>query len=375
MNLLKYSILFLFLPTALFAQTEEPSFASCDGQIKEFCPAEKTPGSILKCLLANESQITLQCKEEIKRVARALEQVDEQGGRALSVLGGLSSQAPPFPVIAYEGIYGDGKPAISDQRLNISTPIYQSEEDYFAISLAGAQVHLDKELTLTPGLQAPTDLTRLEIGSQYTRQLSGHRNWGIKGSIGYAADQISGKFNDTVYSLNLNYGYPTASGGFWNFFLLLSDSGPFGKNIPMPGFVYFFKTEDFTALLGFPVLSLQWTPSKDWAYSISALGPAITTEVAYGQIREIQYFTAASWNNQSFKLKKREEDEDRLTIEDKTVAAGARSFIFDYMLAEAKAGYSFDRQIYVGQGIRDMRRGYSEIDAGAFLTISIKSGF
>ncbi len=352
-----------------------PFFNFCAAQIQQFCPTEQMPGQIFACLKKNDSELSLECKEELKRAARALDQAKEQSGRSLSVLGGLSSQAPPFPVLAYEGILGNGKPSTRDHRLNGSVPLYQTSTDYLALSLAAAQVSLDESLSLGPDLQTPKNLYRAEIGSQYTHQLPEHRSWGVRGSVGYATDHFSGKFRDTIFNLNFQYSYPGTNGGYWTWFVFLSNNSPFGNYIPLPGFIYFYKGENFTAAWGFPVTSLQWTPQKDWAYSLSATGPAITAEAAYGQIRSIQIFTAANWNNQSFILEKRQEDKERLTLEDKKAALGLRSFIFERMQVEAKTGYAFDRQIYVGEGFRDMRRGSTHIDSDWFLSWAIKSAF
>ncbi|MBC7372019.1 MAG: hypothetical protein H7326_10660 [Bdellovibrionaceae bacterium] len=363
------------LLTASITKAAEPAFETCTGQIQNFCPNDKSPGAVVACLKKNETLLSLECKEEIKRFVRALDQANEQAGRSLSVLGGLSSQAPPFPVISLEGIYVNGKPTAMDHRLNISLPVYQTAEDYLAISMAGAVTNLDQAVDLGGGLMTPKEFSRAEIGTQYTHQLSGHRNWGARGSIGYATDHFSGKASDTIFNITLQYGIPSATGGFWTWFLFLSNNSPLGNYIPFPGVAYFYKTEGFTALLGLPVISLQWTPNKELAYSLSALGPAITAEAAYGQLQSLQYFTSANWNNQSFILEKRTDDKERLTIEDKKAAIGIRSFVFDKMKAEAKIGYAFDRRIYIGNGFRDMRRGSANIDSDWFLSWSIKSAF
>lgn len=373
-NATKTLILF-FLQFSVSVLADEPSFKECISQIQQLCPAEKNPGMVIKCLKQNEAQLSQQCKDEMGRLIRASDQRNEQGGRSLSVLGGLSAQTPPFPIISYEGIFNSGDFKITDNRFNISSPVHQTATDYLALSLATGHVSLSESLTLEPGLDTPKDLYRAEIGAQYRHQLGGYESWGIKGSLGYATDHFSGKLNDTAYSINLQYSYPTPSGGFLTWFLYMSNNGSFGNNIPIPGFLYLYRAENFTALLGFPILSLQWTPQKDRSYSISAAGPTISLESAFGELRAIQYFTTANWNTQTFSLENRIEEKERFYIEDKKVALGVRSFVFERMQIEARAGYSFDRLLYVGDSFRNMRRGSQKIDSEPFLSVSLKSTF
>jgi hypothetical protein len=371
---LKFFSVFILL-LAVLAQAEEPSFTDCSSQVQQFCPTEKIPGKIVACLKKNEAQLSQQCKEEILRAIRAMDQAGEQSGRSLSIMGGLSSQSPPFPVISYEGILTNGKPNIRENRLNISSPVYQTASDYVALSLAASHTNVGESLTLDAGLQTPTDFDRAEIGSQYTHQLGQHKSWGLRGSIGYATDHFSGKFSDTVFNINLQYSFPGESGGYWTWFLFISNNSPLGNYVPLPGFIYIYKSENITALLGFPVNSIQWTPSQDWAYSLSATGPALTAEVAYGQLKSVRYFTAANWNNQSFLLQDRSTEKERLTLEDKKVSVGARSFILGRMQVEGRVGYAFDRLIYVGEGFRNMKRGSQKMDSDSFLSVSLKSAF
>ncbi|MBC7466781.1 MAG: hypothetical protein H7256_12385 [Bdellovibrio sp.] len=369
---------FLFSIFAL-AQESKPTnpmpFQACRDQAAKFCADQKTPRDILKCLIKNDKVISTACKQELERYGRATSQANEQGGGALSAMAGLNSQTPPFPVLAVEGRLSPGTPKMNEEKINLSSPIYQDEDDYFALSAAGAPVHFSDPVTLNSGIEVPKDLYRAELGAQYTHKLPGFKNWGLRGSIGSASDQLFKNFKDNSFSINAQYGFPTETGGFWMLFLYISNNSPLGNFVPIPGVMYLYKTPTFTGMFGFPILSMQWTPEKLWSYSFSMFGPAITAEAGYGDMADIQYITNLSWSTQSFILSNRTDDKDRLTIDEKKASIGLKSFLYEKVLAEVKIGRAIGRSIYIGDGIRNMKRGSQSLDDEGFLALTLKTGF
>jgi len=138
---------------------------------------------------------------------------------------------------------------------------------------------------------------------------------------------------------------------------------------------YIYKSKTFTGLFGFPLMSLQWTPSPMWAFSLSSFGIAATAEAAAGPIETAQGFLALGWNNQSYILTERRADKDRLTVEEKKVGVGARTFLLGKMVAEAQVGYAFGRLLYSGKGLRNFRDGSRRLEPEAFVSGGIKGGF
>jgi hypothetical protein len=358
------------------ATTPAPNLETCGEQIKLLCPNEKTPGEIVKCLFKNRAELSTQCKQEVERYARTQEQSSEQSGGALSALGGLSSQTPPFPLISIDGRYSPGDNSQNDINAKFSAPVYQTQQDYVAFTLTAAQMHFQEPVLLNSGREVPNDLYRVELGNQYTRKMEGFKSLSVSSSIGYAGDRIFQDARGLTFSANLRYGSPTATGGYFMWTLFISNnSSIIGPFIPIPGFLYTYKTPTFTGMFGLPFLSLQWTPAPLWAHSFSLIGTSVLVESAYGEVKSIQYFTGANWSNQSFILHDYVDSAERLIIEDKKVGIGARSFLFSKMIAEIRGGYSFDRLLYIGDGFRNMGQGSAELDAEAFATFSIKSTF
>lgn len=365
-----------------FAQGTPPAaepkanLETCGEQIKIYCPDEKTPGEIAKCLFKNRAELSTQCKLEVERFARAAEQSADQSGGSLAALGGLSSPTPPFPMISVDGRFSPGDNTQGDFSAKVSAPVHQTQQDYVAFTLAGGQMHFEDPVNLNSGRVVPRDLYRVEIGNQFQRKLEQGKSLAISASIGSAGDRIFADQRGLTFSANLRYGRPTPSGSYFLWTLFISNNSSFvGPFIPIPGFVYFYKTPTFTGMFGLPYLSLQWTPSTVWAHSFSMIGPSVVLESAYGEVKSIQYFLGANWSNQSFIMHEYVDSKERLTVEDKKIALGVRSFLFSKMIAEVRGGYSFDRLLYIGEGFRNMEAGSAELDPESFVSFSIKSAF
>ena len=354
-------------------------FESCRPQIEMYCrDVEPNQGALIKCLMLNQKDVSLQCKQDLARVMRTREQGSERGGGALSALGGFNYMASPFRIFSYEGRLPDGSQTnreLAENRVSLSIPVVQSPENTVSTSIAAAQLRLGKSVDLGTGVTVPQDLYRGEVGAQYTHQLGNYRSWGLRGSIGYAGDKSIDKSRDAVFSLNAQYAYPDSGGHAWIWTVFISNNSPFGNYVPLVGLLYFHKTEKFTGIFGFPILSLQWTPTPRTAYSASLFGTSATLESAFGEIREGQYFSQLAWANQNFILSDRLEEKDRLTIEEKKLSIGARSFFFNFVKAEVQLGYAFDRLYYVGTSVRNMRGGSQSVADTWFATTTLKAAF
>ncbi|MFN3454725.1 MAG: hypothetical protein ACK41T_07150 [Pseudobdellovibrio sp.] len=287
---------------------------------------------------------------------------------------GLSSIRPLFPVVNYEGRYLDGDYAIKENKLSLIVPVKKSREEYLALSANLGHMDLKKSLLLSNGGVIPDQYYRAEVGAQYSHQLQGFKNWGFRSTIGYAGDRSVEKMRDATFALNVHYAVPSSDAkALWMYNVFLSNNGPFGNYIPIPGIVYLYKTDTFSGLIGFPITSLQWNFNNKWGYSLFFLGPSVSSEVSFGSVTETQYIFQAAWTNQSYILHNRVEKKDRLTFEEKKISLGVRTFAFDKLKAEIQAGYVFDRITFAGQGMRNMEKGYVKIPADWFVSWNLKS--
>lgn len=285
---------------------------------------------------------------------------------------------PPIPLFSYDGRYSGGENGgtkIYENKANLSLPVYKDGSDAFTVSLAGGQLHLDDSLRLDSGTKVPETLSRIELGVQYFHQLPEKRNWGIRGSLGYAGDKPFASSKDMSFSLSGSYGFPGSGNGYWMAMVLMSNNSPFLNYIPIPGIVYMYKTPTFTGMFGFPILAMQWTPVEPWSYSLAILGPTAQTEIAYGHRNQVQVFTGYSLLQQSYIPSERTEDRDRLTLQEQKVAAGVRLGFIKSLPLEIQAGRVFGRSIYMGNGLFNKDRGSVELQDDWIFNVGLKYAF
>ncbi len=354
-----------------------PLPSSCSSEVKNFCSDKSSPRDIVKCLMGHFSELAPQCKQEIERYIRVLSEAEERGGGALASFGGPNAMGPPLPLLSYDGRFmpGDDSASLSENKFGFSMPFYKGDEYTLGASLAVSQLRFGETLTLDNGKKISKDFHRYELGTQYFSQLSEKRTFSVRASAGYAGDEPSEASKDLSYSLHISYGKPGSGNGYWVYMLMMTNNSPFINFLPIPGVMYIYKTPTFTGMFGFPVVTMQWTPVMPWSYSLSIFATNIQAEVAYGQRNRGQGFISYGMNQQTYMPHEREKDRERLTIQDQKISAGFRMPIMKLMQMELQAGRSFDRSVYVGEGLMNKDGGSTSLEADWFGSLGIRMGF
>ena len=266
--------------------------------------------------------------------------------------GGLNLAGPPSGRISYDGIIipaGDS-PTLTENRAEFGVPVVKAESSTVAASLGAGQLHLSHPVYLDSGAPVPTDLYRVELGAQYFRQLREKKSWGLRASIGYAGDKPSVSPKDATYGLLANYGFPGSGKGYWVLMVFVSNNSSLLNYLPIPGFLYIYRTPKFTGLFGFPIFSLQWTPTELTSYSFSIFGTTLQAEAAFGHRENFQVFTDYALLRQSYIPDIRPDSRDRLNPREQRLGAGFRTLIAKTVIGELRAGRSFNRSFSIGQG-------------------------
>lgn len=356
-------------------------FASCAPVIAKSCQVNEADGKplseareIFGCLRKHETELPLECKTEIERFIQAGRQAAARGGGALGSFGGLNPLSPPIPIFNFEGRISPEAEHRSDNRVSLSSPVYGSESGLLSASLSAAETHFGDEITLTSGIRV-RDLYRAEVGLQYSRRLENKRTFGLRGSIGSTGDQLFQSSNDMSFSVNASYGFPGSGKDYWVLLAFIANNSPIGNYIPLPGLIYIHRTDTFTGIIGFPIISLQWTPTTQWSYSVSVFGPILTAEVSNGEVDKTQLFAQAGFSQQTFILHDRARDRDRLTLQEKKVSVGIRKPLFLSSYGEFQIGRAFDRSMYVGEKLLKTDGGLADLPNALYLTASLKHVF
>lgn len=315
------------------------------------------------------------CKQDIERYLQARQQAALRGGGALSSFGGLNAIGPPIPLFSYEGRYSPGANTASwtENKMNLSAPIYKSGQDTVAMSLAAGELHLGKLLVLDSGTTVPQDLYRFELGVQDYHQLENQKSWSGRASVGYAGDKPFETARDLTYSFNANYGFPGSGRGYWILSVFFSNNSPIGNFVPIPGFGYLYRSNSFTGLFGFPITAIQWTPAFPWVFSMALFGPTIQAEAAVGTVDHLQSFLGYYWTRQNYIPSERVNSDDRLTLEEMKVGVGLRTLLWSSILGEIQIGRTFERSIFIGEGVFNKDGGSTTLNPDWYVALSLKA--
>jgi len=293
-------------------------------------------------------------------------------------MSGTGFMGPPIPTASYEGrvLPANESPGLTENRVTVSVPVYKSLIDTISLAATTGDLHFSRPTVLdNTGTVVAANFYRDEIGGLYFHQLENERAWGFRGSIGSASDKPFEANRDISFSFGANYTFPAADKNRWVLLIFFSNNSPLGDYVPVPGFIYVYKTEKLIGLFGFPIASVQWMPSDPWSYSLSIFGPIMSAEAAYGHVNKFQTFAGFTWTRQLYMPSDRNNDKDRLTVEEKKTMLGFRMPIVGSMLGEFQLGESFDRSLYIGSKTFDKDGGSATLDSGVYVSWNFKASF
>lgn len=275
---------------------------------------------------------------------------------------------PPMPLVTYGGSMSQGKgpSSVHQHRLNASTPIAKNGPDFYSMALTASSLHFgDNPILDDSGTIVPQNFSRFELGGHHSRQLEEGRNVTTRLSLGAASDAPFLKTNDIIFNASGAYSYPAKNEAQWMLTIFISNNSPLLNYVPIPGFIYLYRKDNFTGMFGVPFASMQWNLSP-WFYSISVLGPSLNSEIAYGPKESLQYLMGFSWSQQSFLRYDRQEEKDRLFFSESKIFAGARTPLSPKISGELQGGYAFHRSVYEGPRIEKRDRGTLALDNAWF---------
>lgn len=374
------TVLWIFLSIQSRASTEGHSPpSSCASEIEHHCPGVARGPELLGCLARHQSEASPLCQQEIQRLLEARKQA--AGNRGLGafsgVMGGMSMGGPPIPVlIAGGGSTRSDEPQAHAEtwRLNASTPVARAETDFYTASLSYSTLRFGDEIRLRDsGVVLARDWRRMEVGGQFSRRLEGEKLLSLRLSVGSAGDEPFRQGRDTTFTFNGTYSFPESETTHWAWTLFISNNNPIANYLPIPGFVYFYRTPTFTGMFGIPFATVQWTPVPDWILSAAAFGPSVNLEAAHGGRDRLQTALGFNWSQQTFLRADRIYEEDRTFLDEKRLFVAVRSPLSAKFSAELQAGPVFDRLVYEGRRFRSFSGGKRELNNASFIGASLRA--
>ncbi len=357
---MKTLVFFALITVSFTLMAEERPLSACQLEIKEHCPNETVRPNTINCLLKLEKEVTPQCKQELQRLGKVVEATGARGGGGLSsfggVMGGIGLLPPKKTIVSLNGqLAPEGNPTVIEQsKINIATPIWSDGGESFSMSVNAGRLSFNEQQSFDTGIKTPKELNRIELGAQYSKAMKSKRMFGLRTSIGSASDKPFHSSDEITFSLNSFYTNPgSTENTHWIWTVFLSNNNPLINYVPIPGFIYLYKTEKFTGMFGLPFLSIQWTPIEPWIFSMSYFITNFNSEIAYGFRDKVQTFTGFSISQQSFLRADRDELRDRLFFNEKKIFAGIRSPLTKSISGEIQSGMAFDRKLKEGESFND----------------------
>lgn len=371
---MKNTILFLFalLPVWALAQNE-----SCEEEIKIFCPNEPKQLKQLECLLKHEKELSNKCKQELQRLSKVAKETGVRSGGGLSsfggVIGGLGLVPPQKRVITYTGSMAPQHDRLDRHKMSFSTPVWSQGKESFSLSLGAGSLNFQEKYVLDKKqVEVPKNYNRVELGANYSKALKNSRMLGLRASIGSASDKVFHSSRELIFSMNASYAYPGKDkNDFWMLTVFMSNNNPLANFVPIPGFVYFHKTEKFTGMFGLPFASMQWTPVDPWLFSFSLFVTNINLEAAYGHRDQIQFYTGFNMAQEAYLRVDRDRALDRLFLDEKKIFVGARAPLSKNLFTDLQFGQSFDRKVFEGRSYGDRRMGEDTLKNSLYGTLSL----
>jgi hypothetical protein len=117
---------------------------------------------------------------------------------------------------------------------------------------------------------------------------------------------------------------------------------------------------------------VHWVPSDPWAFSFSAFGSNINTEISLGSKETLQGFVGFNSGLQPFIPENRPEVTDRLYFGQKKVFAGVRFPFTSGLTNEIQFGYMFDRSVYEGTQPSSNSDGLASIGNSIFVELKLR---
>jgi hypothetical protein len=335
---------------AVAAHAEDP----CSAELARFCSDQKTDLTKSACLASHKDELSTECKKELVRLNQLVKDTGARGAGLSSyggVMGGLGLIPPQKSVVTFEGAYAwEGNPTVVNQgKIGLNSPLWKKDGSSFTSSLSAGTIQFNEAVSVPKG-DAISELHRVEAGGQYSKITEEKKSIGLRGTFGSAGDKPFASSREFIFSVNGFYApTPKSDDSMWVYTVFLSNNTPLLNYVPIPGFIYFMKKNEFTGMFGLPFMSVQWTPFKKWLFS----GSFFITNFKASAIYLLQDSTQFGFNfaniQQTFLREDRTNFRDRLFFNERRLYAHARQVLSPDLVLELQSGISFDRNLREGK--------------------------
>lgn len=263
---------------------------------------------------------------------------------------------------------------LSNYQFGLTVPL-ESDADHLLFANGSMQA-LDirtNAILPTDRVRFPRSLWDVQAGGGYVGQLDGGWSWGATVNIGTASDKPFHSLSEATLSALAFVRRPQGESNAWLFYVASISNGQLGRNIPVPGVAYEYHTDNLNAVIGFPFVTLDYRPTREWQFEFNYA--ALTDVLARGTYHltsAARLYNSFEWTNQAWFRAARRNKNDQLFRYEKRVLAG-----FGWQLAERvdftfAYGYAFDRLFVENSGFGFSGRNRTDIAPARFLAVQFE---
>jgi hypothetical protein len=275
------------------------------------------------------------------------------------------------PRVDYRALWYPSQPVIGQpadlgfqrQEVSLSTPLWQDETNEVS-ALAHVRSEFFQTQAILPNTRQPfpDDLWNIRLGATYRHQCD--NGWMAGGglAVGSASDQPFSTINEMTLGVNGFLRVPQGEHNAWIFTINYSPTSEIAY--PIPGVAYFYApSTEFQALIGFPFASITYRPVEDVTLQLSyALVRTVHAKATYRICGPFRIFAGFDWDNESYFLADRLDEQARFFYYEKRASAGVEYRMGPHVSLDLSGGYGFDRFYFEGKSYSD--RNFNRVNVG-----------
>jgi hypothetical protein len=259
------------------------------------------------------------------------------------------------------------------QDFSLGFPLWQNCTDEWT-GLVSVRGELFNTGAILPDTRQPfpDELWNIRFGTTYRHLFDNGWIAGGTVTVGTASDQPFHSINEMTAGVNAFWLLPQGERNAWLFTLSYSPTSelPF----PIPGVAYVWQPSDcFRMNIGLP-FQLMYRPFDDLTLDFSyMLLRTVHARATYRLDRRFCVYVGYDWENESYFLADRLNDEDRFFYYNQRVSAGLRAKLSPCVSLDLSSGYVFDRFYFEGRSFNDSHFNRVDVANAPFVSFQVQA--
>ena len=261
--------------------------------------------------------------------------------------------------------------AIFTTQAGLSLPVWENGDDQLFALASGRWMNIPTTAMLRDDhVRMPNNWYDLQAGGLFIRQLGDGWSWGVSLTGGSIGDRPFNSGNELAANALAFVRRPAGGEDAWLFYVVSATNGQIGRNIPIPGVAYEFKTTDWKGTVGFPFVNLNYRPAGDWGWELNyAALTDVQTRVNYHPTETTRLYGGFAWTNQAWFRSNRAARNDQFFYYEKRAETGLVITPRENMTLEFAGGWAFDRYFFETQHFALTGRNRVDVGSGPFVRV------